>query len=143
MEAIAEPARRRASGPRSTRSFPLWFGILAPPLAWFAHLFLGDLIFELGCAPGMRAKSMFGLSLHTWAVIQTVVLLGVTVGAGAMAFRALRQLRMQSNGASLDRATAMALVGVASSVLYGLILLFGLFPSFFLPQCLPSPLPPP
>ena len=56
---------RRPMDPLSARSFPLWFGVLAPPLAWGAHLLLGDLIFELGCAPGVRGHTLVGLSLET------------------------------------------------------------------------------
>jgi hypothetical protein len=123
--------------PRSTRALPLWFGVLAPPLAWLAHLLLGDLLYELGCAAGMRTKAILGLRLDAWAVIQTAALLSITIAAGMLAFRAWRQLQAQSNGGSLDRAKAMALVGVASSALYTLILLFGLLPSMFLPECLP------
>jgi uncharacterized membrane protein YjgN (DUF898 family) len=130
---------RRIFDPRNTRSLALWFGVLAPPLAWFAHLVTGDLIYELGCAAGMKAKEILGLSLHVWTVAATIALLGVTVLAGVLAFRALRRLMAQSNGGSLDRATAMAFVGVASSLLYGAILVFGLLPSFVLPACLPSP----
>ena len=139
MNATAHEARRGMFDPRNTRSFPLWFGVLAPPLAWLTHLLLGDLIYELGCAPAMRAKEIFGLSLHTWTVAVTVALLAVTVTAGVLAFRALRRLMAESDGGPLDRATAMAFVGVASSVLYGLIQVFGLLPSFVLPPCLPSP----
>lgn len=139
MDATVQRPRHGIFDPRSTRSFPLWFGILAPPLAWLTHLLLGDLIYELGCAPGMRAKEILGLSLHTWTVAATATLLAVTVAAGILALRALRQLRAESDGGSLDRATAMAFVAVASSALYGAILAFGLVPSFVLPSCLPSP----
>ena len=139
MDATTDRARRGIFDPRSTRSFSLWFGVLAPPLAWLTHLLLGDLIYELGCAPAMRAKAIFGLSLHTWTLAATIALLAVTVAAGVLAFRALRRLRAESDGGSLDRATAMAFVGVASSVLYGLIQVFGVLPAFVLPPCLPSP----
>ncbi len=130
---------RKALDPMSTRSFALWFGILGPPLAWFIHLFLGDLIFEWGCAPSMRSKQILGLSLDAWTMIETIVFLAVTVGGGVLALLALRDLRRRTDGASLERAIAMAYVGVASSLLYGMILVFGLLPSLVLPSCLPPP----
>ncbi len=139
MDVMAEGVERRLGDPRSTRSLRLWVGVLVPPLAWLTHLVLGDLIYELGCGPGMRTKAIVGLSLHTWSLIQTVALHGLTVAAGILAFGALRELRRQSDGGSLERATAMAMVGVASSVLYAVIIMFGILPSVFLPQCLPSP----
>ncbi len=139
MDARAGAARGSVVDPRNTRSVPLWVGVLVPPLAWLTHLVVGDLIYELGCAMGMRTKEILGLGLHSWSLIQTVTLLGITLGAGVLAFRALRELQRQSDGGSLDRATAMASVGVASSVLYAVIIAFGILPSMVLPQCLPSP----
>ncbi len=133
------PARRRAMDPRNTRSFPLWFGLLGPPAAWGMHLVLGDMIYEIGCAPGMRRHEILGQSLHLWAFLMTVVLAAVTASAGVFAFRAWRQLRQLRDGTSLDRATAMAIAGIGSSGLYLLIIVFGLFPSLILRVCTPSP----
>ena len=132
-------ARRRPMDPRNTRSFPLWFGLLAPPGAWGAHLVLGDLIYEVGCAPGMRVHAILGRSLDFWALLMTVALAVVTALAGVLAFGAWRQLRRQEDGTSLNRASAMAIAGIASSVLYLLIILFALLPSLFLRVCSPSP----
>ncbi|MDP8956006.1 MAG: hypothetical protein M3N24_03485 [Actinomycetota bacterium] len=139
MAPAAASARRNAMDPRSTRSIPLWAGVLVPPLAWLTQVVVGDLIYELGCAPGMRTKAILGLSLHAWALIQSFVLLAATVGAGLLVFRALGELKRDSDGASHDRAMAMAYVGVASSVLYAVLISFGILPSLVLPQCLPSP----
>jgi hypothetical protein len=130
---------RRPMDPRNTRSFPLWFGVLGPPAAWGAHLVLGDLIYELGCAQGMRRHAIFGQSLDFWALLMTAVLAAVTAGAGVLAFRAWRQLRPQQDGTALSRATAMAVAGVGSSLLYLVIILFALLPSLFLRACSPSP----
>lgn len=121
--------------PRRTRSFPLWFGLLGPPFAWAAHLALGDLIFELGCSPGMRSKKILGISLHWWATAETAVLAAITVAAGLLAYRAWRRLVRMSDGTSLHRAHAMAVAGMASSLLYGLLILFGFVPSFVLHSC--------
>jgi H+/Cl- antiporter ClcA len=125
--------------PRNTRSFPLWFGLLGPPAAWGAHLVLGDLIYEVGCAPGMSRHAILGQSLDFWALLMTAVLAAVTALAGVLAFRAWRQLRQQHDGTSLGRASAMAIAGIASSLLYLLIILFALLPSLFLRVCSPSP----
>ena len=69
---------RGASDVLSSRSFAQWFGALGPPLAWGAHLVLGDLIFELGCAPGVGPK-ILGLPLETWAIIETLRHTGIRV----------------------------------------------------------------
>ena len=122
-----------------TRSFPLWFGLLGPPLAWGTHLVLGDLIFELGCGPGMRSREILGSPLEVWALIQTSLLSAVIVAAGLFAFSAWRRLRKLENGVRLDRARAMAVAGIASSLIYLLITAFGFVPSFFLNSCVTSP----
>jgi len=63
----------------------------------------------------------------------------ITALAGILAFRAWRQLRHQEDGTALGRATAMAIAGIGSSLLYLLIILFALMPSLFLRVCSPSP----
>lgn len=118
-----------------SRSLVLWFGVLAPPLAWGAHLVLGDLIFELGCAPGVGGRDLFGLGLEAWALIQSVVLGAVVVAAGMGALAAWRRLQRHPDGTRWSRAHAMALAGVASGALYGLLVLFGLVSVFFLDGC--------
>ena len=131
--------RRRPMDPRNTRSFPLWFGVLGPPAAWGIHLVLGDLIYEVGCAPGMARHEILSLSLDFWALLMTAVLGSVTAVAGLLAYRAWRELRVQRDGTALGRASAMAIMGIASSSLYLLIILFALVPSLFLRACSPSP----
>ena len=135
------PRRRGRAGsidPRNTRSFPLWFGLLGPPAAWGLHLVLGDMIYEIGCAPGMRRHAILSQSLDFWALFVTSVLAAVTALAGVLAFRAWRELRRQRDGTSLSRASAMAIAGIASSLLYLMIILFALLPSLFLRVCSPS-----
>jgi hypothetical protein len=124
-----------AIGPLSPRSFALWFGVLAPPLSWGAHLVLGDLIFELGCAPGVGGSGILGLSLEAWALIQTVVFGGISAAAGFTAYNAWRRLRATSNGTAWGRAHAMALAGIGSALLYGTLIVYGLMAPFFLNRC--------
>jgi len=121
--------------PRSSRSLPLWFGLLAPPLAWGAHLILGDGIFELGCTRAFAEPAIFGIPLRTWAIIETVIMAAVAILAGFVAYRAWSRLRIQRNGTALGRATAMAVMGMASGLFYFLIILFGLVPILLLHSC--------
>jgi hypothetical protein len=147
---------RRATDPLSPRSFALWFGVLGPPLAWASHLLLGDGLFELGCSRGFVERQIYGLSFQFWAVLQTVVLLGIDVSAGLFALWSCRKLRGMDEGVSprvagrfrslaeknetrLGRARGMAVAGMASSVVYGLLLIYGLLPTFFLRACEVSP----
>jgi hypothetical protein len=120
---------------RSSRSLALWFGLLGPPLAWGAHLLMGDGIFELGCARAFTEKAILGIPLETWALIETAAMGTITALAGVLAFRAWQRLRQDRDGTSHDRATAMAVMGMASSVYYLLIIVFGFLPSFLLSTC--------
>ena len=125
--------------PLSARSFPLWFGVLAPPLAWGAHLVLGDLIFELGCGPAVRGREIAGLSLEAWALIETAVVGVIIAAAGLLALEAWRRLRATSDGTAWNRAHALAVAGMASGVIYLTLIGFGFLAPFFLKGCTTSP----
>jgi hypothetical protein len=131
-------AGRKAMDPEGTRSFPLWFGVLGPPLAWGSHLLLGDALYELGCGPGFAVREIYGLPFQFWGLLQTVLLLAVDVVAGVLAWWAFRSLRQPAGVEDItrrDRARGMAAVGIASSAIYGLLIVYGLFPTFFLKPC--------
>jgi hypothetical protein len=128
-----------ALDPLSPRSFALWFGVLAPPLAWGIHLVLGDLIFELGCSPGVSGARILRLSLETWAVIETVVAALIMVAAGAMAHAAWRRLQAIPNGTAWSRAHAMALAGIGSAFIYLALIAYGFLAPIFLNRCSTSP----
>jgi hypothetical protein len=135
--AIVRPRRpgNRWIDPISPRSLPLWYGVLGPPLLWGAQLVLGDLIFELGCSPGVPKRHFLLLPLKGWALIMVGVALAADLVAGAVALGAWRRLRVESDGGPFERAHALALAGMLSSVVYGLLLVYGLFPTFFLHTC--------
>jgi hypothetical protein len=130
---------RRWLDPLSPRSIPLWAGVVVPPLVWAIQLVLGDMLFEVGCAPGVEGRELAGLSLEAWSVAVSAAAAAVTVVAGVMAVRAWRRVRARSDGAPLDRARAMAAMGVGSSGLYLALIVFGLFPPFLLETCAPIP----
>jgi hypothetical protein len=153
---VAVNGARVAAGPTSARSFALWFGVLGPPLAWASHLLLGDGLYELGCSPGFARPRIYGLPFDVWALLMTALLLGVDVLAGLLAFRAFRTIRQRRREAEAgverataagllppdevretarDRAYGMAVAGIASALLYGLLLVYGLLPPFFLRTC--------
>ena len=120
---------------RTSRSLPLWFGLLAPPLAWGAHLIMGDGIFELGCAKAFTHKAILGLPLATAAILETALMAAITILAGVLSYRAWRRLREERDGTSHDRASAVAVMGMASAAFYLLIILFGFLPSLVLRAC--------
>jgi hypothetical protein len=128
---------RGAFNPLSSRSFPLWFAVVGAPLAWGVTLVLGDLISELGCSSGVRGHRLFGLSLQAADVIQSVVAAGIVVLATFLAMGAWRRLRRAPDGTSWGRAHTMALWGMASSLIYFVLIVYGLITHLFLDSCLP------
>lgn len=127
--------RRVVGDVRSPRSLVVWAGLLVPPLAWAGQLVLGDLLFELGCAPGVEAGRLAGLSLEVWALLVTVAAAGATAAAGVGAGAAWRRLRRASDGVPLGRARALAAMGAVQSVLYLALILFGFAPPLILEPC--------
>lgn len=127
-----EEAIREASSPRSPA---LWFGLLAPPLAWAANLVLGDLVFELGCAAGVRGAALYGVPLRGWSLIQSAVMAAVAVAAGVVAWRAWRTLCRAGDEPRVQRARAMAVAGVASAALYLGLIVYGVLPPLLLSAC--------
>ena len=123
----------------STRSFPLWYGVLGPPILWAIQLVLGDSLYEFGCAKGFVRTDIFGLSFAFWQWVGTAVILALDALAGVLAYRVLRQLRRTTDGTAHGRATAMAVIGVASASLYGLLIAYAFLPPFILHACSHSP----
>jgi hypothetical protein len=126
---------RGAFNPLSSRSFPLWFAVVGPPLAWGANLVLGDLISELGCSPGVRGHRLFGLSFQAADIIQSVVAAGIILLAAILALGAWRRLRTAPDGTPWGRAHTMALWGMASSLIFFLLVVYGLTTHLFLDSC--------
>lgn len=132
MVASERPDQARRTG----RSAALWAGILVPPAAWGAQLVIADLLFELGCAPGVRGNAFFGVGLRTWALLVTAGAAVATVVAGLLAYRAWR--RVPDSGSTwAERARGMGWWGLASVGLYLMIIVFGAFPPLFLSECAP------
>ncbi len=123
----------------STRSFPLWYGVLGPPILWATQLVLGDGLYEFGCAKGFVRTDIFGLSFGFWQWVGTGVILALDVLAGVLAYRMLRQLRRTNDGTAHGRAMAMAIIGVVSACLYGMLIAYAFLPPFILHACSHSP----
>ena len=129
---------RRAMDPRSTVSLPLWAGTLGSPLLFGAEILAGDALFELGCSPGFRKPEIYGLPLKFWGVLLVSLLLAADILAGLLAYHAYRRLRAEAaatNATMEGRARSMAIAGMASAFIYGVALVYGLFPFFFFRAC--------
>jgi hypothetical protein len=113
-------------------SLSLWTALLAGPLAWITNLVLGSEIPELMCAPG-ASQDVLGLSIEAFIVGATALLAGIAVGGGVLAFRCWRASK--GDGTTGRRASWMSVAGIMTNVLFLILILPGLAPSFFLSQC--------
>jgi hypothetical protein len=109
----------------------LWFGLLGAPAAWAVQLVALDAFVELGCSSG--GFSSLG------ALVIVITIGAAIVGAAALwtAWSCRRTFAgREEAGATGERASFMATVGLACSGLFLLlILLSGLVPRLFLTTC--------
>jgi hypothetical protein len=121
---------------RSARSPALWAGLLVPPAAWAVQLVVSDLLFELGCAPGVQGPGAFGVGLRTWSLLVGVVAALATMAAGLFTYRAWRRVPGGPHEPTWsNRARDMGWWGLVSVAFYLLIIVFGLFPPLLLADC--------
>ena len=88
-----ETAARSEEARGSARSPALWAGLVVPPAAWGVQLVLSDLLFEMGCAPGVQGQGLFGVGLATWSLVVSAAAIVTTAAAGLFTYRAWRRLR--------------------------------------------------
>ena len=95
----------RPEGAQDT--LPLWFSLLAGPLAWTAHLLLSYALVPLACATGLT------IILHA----VTALTLAPTAWAGLVGYRLWKQHRNDEQGGAPGGAgyrPFMALTGMGS-----------------------------
>jgi hypothetical protein len=105
----------------STRA---WIGLLVPPLAWGAQLYLSWAFAEVvACAPANRTfGDVLGLGVDTFTGVMNAVLLGASALAGLLAYTELRARRGREDPTPAARATELARAGVISSVLFSILI---------------------
>ena len=107
----------------------LWLGIFVGPVAWLAHFQVSYSLVPWVC------KNDGEVALH---VVSLLCLLIAGVG-GVLAWTRLRVAGARAPGAAgealMARSRFMALLGLMSSVLFGLIILAQGLASFFISPC--------
>jgi hypothetical protein len=111
----------------------LWFGVSAPPLAWFAHLNLLYFLVPVTCGMGGR----------TAMYVASLVTAGICAAAGAVAWTGWRRLREEERRLLLEdmegtRAGFMLFGAVLSSALFLFAIVLGTLPILFVNPCLPT-----
>ncbi|CAN5587327.1 hypothetical protein BH24ACT26_BH24ACT26_18000 [soil metagenome] len=123
-----EASRAEAGG-----SAALWFGILAGPLAWGAHLLIGGELPELGCAPGAGAPEVFGITIEALILAATALTAAVAALGGIVSYRCWRRTRATTT--SEQRPGWMAMAGIMTSSVFAAFILLGTFPALLLSSC--------
>jgi hypothetical protein len=129
-----------------SRSKPLWFGVLAGPILWFAQLNINYQWEEfLACSPSATHHGeVLGLDVRTWVVIVNLVVTAVTLLALLVAVRCYRRTAAVAVGGVTttthhrDMAHWMALAGIVNSILFLLLIVTGFGPAVILKTCQPA-----
>ena len=119
---------------RGTHSAALWFGTLAAPAAWSVQVLAGDQLFELACAPGSRSSDVVGVSAETIILVLSAVCAGAALVGGLVSYRAWRIARGR-DGSTGGRVGWMGVAGMFVSGLFGILIVQGFFPTWFLSTC--------
>ena len=106
----------------------LWFGLLAPPVAWAAHLSIEYFLTTLQCQlTTPLAKTLI------YAVWPVLVLIGLS--AGVVAYFSWRKVRDLPENPAVNRARFMAITGMLLTGLFIIGLVYGTVPIFALSHC--------
>jgi hypothetical protein len=132
--ARAQVKTRAVSRAEGRGSALLWFGILAGPIAWSVEIILGYGVEEIACSAGSASEEIEGVGVEPIIVLVTLFLGAVAAAACLIAFGCLRRLRASRGGAG-GRAEWMAIVGIATSAIFLVLILVNLFSVVFLGVC--------
>jgi hypothetical protein len=101
-------------------------GIFVPPLAWFAQLQANYAIAGWACRPGHRIVSL----------IVATAALGVTAAAGGLAWRNWpADESLTGEPQRIEGARLLALLALASSLSFAVVLIASVIPVFILRPC--------
>ena len=118
---------------------PLWFGVLAGPIAWSVHLLVSYTLVTLVCKAGFHGSMILGVSgVGVLVAFVTLMPALVTLYAGTVAYRTWRR----TGGGALiaadqrdEPSSFLALSGVVLSGLFFLAIVLAAVPAFVLPPC--------
>jgi hypothetical protein len=125
-------AEAAAPAGRVERPLAIWFGLLAPPIAWGARLLLAYGAEDLVCSTGSSSTDVFGIPYRAFAIGESIVMLAVAVAAGLAAWGAWKRFR---DAAAPNRPGWMALSGVFSAAVFSLLIVTESIPLFVLDVC--------
>jgi hypothetical protein len=124
-------------------AFPIWFAIVAAPLAWNLQLLFNVALVAHGCYPHDEPRSEpLWNHLATATTAIEAIAMAVCVVAGLVAWRNWRRTREEAAGSAHHlieggdgRTRFMAMVGILCSGLFGLAVLFSAGLLAVVPPC--------
>ena len=121
-------------------SWRLWFAVLGGPLAWITQLVAAYSLEEwFGCAPSTTdVGRVFGIGVRPAAVVISVAMGAVALGAGLLGWSCLRKAPTGGEPES-KRIRWMAIAGLMNSALYGAFIVLAAVPPLLLDVCETSP----
>jgi hypothetical protein len=134
-EPRADATRRVVSKAKGRGTALLWFGVLAGPAAWSIEIIVGYGVEEIACSTGSMSEEIEGIGVEPFIVVLTLFLGAVTAAAGLVAFGCLRRLRASGEVATAGRAEWMAIVGIATSAIFLVMIIVNLFSVVILGVC--------
>jgi hypothetical protein len=134
-ESRGEAIRKAVSRGEGRGSALLWIGVLAGPAAWSVEMIIGYGVEEIACSSGTVGEEIVGVGVEPIIVLLTLFLGAVTGAAGLLAFGCLRRLRSSGETATSARAEWMAIVGIATSAIFLIMILVNLFSVVYLGVC--------
>lgn len=137
--AAAEEKRAAVSREEGRSTALLWFGVLAGPAAWSLEIIVGYGVEEIACSAGTVGEEIEGIGVEPIIVLLTLFLGAVAGAAGLVAFGCLRRVRASRGAAASGRAEWMAIVGIATSAIFAILILVNLFSVVFLGVCEVAP----
>lgn len=99
----------------------IWFGVLAPPLAWAAQLVTGYAFEEAGC--GRPDGSLFGAGLNSLTAIVVTLCGALALAGGAASLIAWRAARPGSGAFMAGWGIAASFIFLLAIVLTGVSLI--------------------
>jgi hypothetical protein len=129
MKAKPTPTKAEVEGYHQSNG-PLWFGLLAGPIAWIIHLQTSYSLVIWVC------KSGHEMALH----ILSLCCLLLAIGGALVAWAQFNACELTPAARSRDegliaRSRFMALMGMMNSVLFALIIIAQGIPSFIISPC--------
>ena len=109
-----------------------WFGLFGAPAAWVVQFLLGYGVTQAQCNP---AGARWGVPVHTWTIAATAAAAAVALAgwaAAATTFRATREAGSEPPG---GRVHFIATVGLTTSPLFLLIIVWSGVGALVLEQC--------